>query len=136
VFGAEWDLFLVFTSALAAATLLPGGSEAVLAVAAGADSAPTLVLLAVATVGNTLGGMTSWAIGALLPQRKDTSVRMTLALKRVQRYGPPTLLLSWVPIIGDPLCVAAGWVRIGWPWAMAYMAVGKCARYALLLWLL
>ena len=83
--------------------------------------------LAVATAGNTLGGMSSYLLGRLFPQRhqKDQS----RALRWIQRHGSPVLLLSWVPLFGDPLCVAAGWLRLN-PWLSAlFMACGKFARY-------
>lgn len=126
------DLGAVFLSALAAATLLPGGSEAVLVYADHSGDASDLALLAVATAGNTLGGMTSWLIGRLLPQGRKLSPS---AIGRLRRHGVPILLLSWVPLIGDPLCVAAGWLRFGWLPSLLFMAIGKGARYAVLLWL-
>ena len=68
--------------------------------------------------------MSSYLIGRIIPQRAELK-----GLKWVQRYGSPVLLASWVPIIGDPLCVAAGWLRIN-PWlAVLCMALGKFARY-------
>jgi membrane protein YqaA with SNARE-associated domain len=80
--------------------------------------------LGVATLGNTLGGMSSYLIGRLIPQKKDLR-----GLPVLQRYGSPALLLAWVPFVGDPLCVAAGWLRLD-PWLSAlFMAVGKFARY-------
>ncbi len=80
--------------------------------------------LAVATVGNTLGGMSSYLIGRIIPQRNELK-----GLQWLRRYGSATLLLAWVPIIGDPLCVAAGWLRVN-PWGSAlFMALGKFARY-------
>ena len=80
--------------------------------------------LAVATVGNTLGGMSSYLIGRVIPQRAELK-----GLKWVQSYGSPVLLAAWVPILGDPLCVAAGWLRIN-PWLSAlFMTIGKFARY-------
>ncbi len=82
--------------------------------------------LAVATVGNTLGALTSYAIGRLLPQRGSTSDR---ALAWIRRGGAPVLLLSWVPIIGDALCVASGWLRIPVGPASLFIAAGKLARY-------
>ena len=91
---------------------------------------PLMVL--VATVGNTLGGMTSWLIGRVLPGVKPEHPRVAAALVRLRRYGPMALLASWVPIIGDPLCVAAGWLRIGWLTSLLYMAIGKGIRYVLL----
>jgi membrane protein YqaA with SNARE-associated domain len=76
------------------------------------------------TLGNTLGGMSSYLIGRIIPQRTKLN-----GVKWVQRYGSPVLLAAWVPIIGDPLCVAAGWLRIN-PWLSALaMAIGKFVRY-------
>ena len=72
-----------------------------------------ILLWNVATLGNTLGGLSSWLIGWWLgrryPGRGLSDERQKLALKRVSRYGSPILLLSWLPLIGDPLCLAAGW---------------------------
>jgi len=80
--------------------------------------------LAVATLGNTLGGMSSYLIGRVFPQ-----TRQLKGIEWVRRHGSFALLLAWVPIIGDPLCVAAGWLRVN-PWLSAlWMAVGKFARY-------
>jgi membrane protein YqaA with SNARE-associated domain len=67
--------------------------------------------------------------------RKPAEAR---ALKLLERFGPPACLLSWLPVVGDPLCAVAGWLRMPfWP-CVAYMAVGKFARYltftAALLW--
>jgi membrane protein YqaA with SNARE-associated domain len=87
----------------------------------------------VATLGNTLGGLTTYGIGRLVPHRKVPSTR---ALDWVRRHGAFALLLSWVPLVGDALCAAAGWLRVKW-WAAAIaMAVGKLARYLALAWAL
>jgi membrane protein YqaA with SNARE-associated domain len=117
----------LFISSFLAATLLPGGSEVVLFGVLKMGPHLYWPALAVATVGNTLGGLSSYAIGRLMPRRD------TLKGQRwVQEYGSPVLLLSWVPIIGDPLCVAAGWLRLN-PWLAAlFMAVGKFARYVVI----
>ena len=80
--------------------------------------------LAVATLGNTLGGMSSYLIGRLIPTTSPLKGLATL-----QRWGSPALLLSWVPIIGDPLCVAAGWLRLNAWWSVLFIALGKFARY-------
>jgi membrane protein YqaA with SNARE-associated domain len=122
---AAASLWTLFASSFLAATLLPGGSEAVLyAVLKGhPDTAWTAV--GIATVGNTLGGLSSYLVGRLIPTRRPLE-----ALARVQRYGAPVLLLAWVPFIGDALCVAAGWLRLNIALAAAYMAIGKLARYA------
>lgn len=121
------SLYTLFISSFLAATLLPGGSEAVLFGVLKLHPDQLWPALGVATLGNTLGGMSSWLIGRVIPQKGESK-----ALARVQRYGTPILLLSWVPLIGDPLCVAAGWLRLN-PWLCAlFIASGKFARYAII----
>ena len=113
-------------SAFLSATLLPGNSEIVLAAVLKAfpgDAAPAIAL---ATLANTLGGLTTFAIGWWLPHGKAPAPR---ALAWVRRYGAFALLLAWLPVVGDALCAAAGWVRVKWWAAAAAMAVGKLARY-------
>lgn len=126
------SLFALFTSSLLAATLLPGGSEAVLAGLLTAYPESYWPALILATLGNTLGGMSSYLIGRYLPD-KDAIIKKyrggEKGLTWLQAYGTPILLLSWAPLIGDVLCVAAGWLRINWFWAMLFMLIGKFARY-------
>ena len=118
------SLWLLFSSSFLAATLLPGGSEAVLFGVLKLHPEQVWSALGVATLGNTLGGMSSYLIGRLLPQKKDLP-----GLPAMRKYGTPALLLSWVPILGDPLCVAAGWLRLN-PWlSTLFIALGKFARY-------
>jgi membrane protein YqaA with SNARE-associated domain len=117
-------LTALFASSFLAATLLPGGSEAVLFALLRLNPEQLWLLLAVATLGNTLGGLSSYLIGRLIPQRKPLK-----GLATVQRWGSPVLLLSWVPLVGDPLCVAAGWLRLNPLWSLLFIAVGKFARY-------
>jgi membrane protein YqaA with SNARE-associated domain len=124
---ATASLWALFVSSFLAATLLPGGSEAVFYGVLRFHPHTLWAALGVATLGNTLGGMSSYLIGRLIPQK--TALK---GLSAVQRYGSPVLLLSWVPFIGDPLCVAAGWVRVNVWAALAYIALGKFARYALI----
>jgi len=126
----------LFVSAFLSATLLPGGSEVVLAYLAGDENHDGVILLAVASAGNTLGGMTSWLIGRLIPAGRLQRPQLHPAVDRIRKYGRPALLLSWLPIIGDPLCVAAGWLRVSWQWALLYIAIGKTARYAVILLLI
>jgi membrane protein YqaA with SNARE-associated domain len=121
------SLWALFVSSFLAATLLPGGSEAVLFAVLKLHPEQYWPALGVDTLGNTLGGMSSYLIGRVIPQRKDLR-----GLQAVQKYGSPSLLLSWVPILGDPLCVAAGWLRINSWLAALFMAVGKFARYVVI----
>ncbi len=121
------SLFSLFVSSFLAATLLPGGSEAVLFGVLKAYPATLWLALGVATVGNTLGGMVSFGMGRLVPQ-----TRRLKHIEEVRRYGAPVLLLAWVPLMGDALCLAAGWLRFN-PWQAAlFMGIGKLARYAVI----
>jgi membrane protein YqaA with SNARE-associated domain len=131
--AAAVGLWGLFTSAFLSATLLPGGSEAVLAYLVHADSHDWLILLAVASAGNTLGGMSSWLIGRLLPAGHFQDAKLHPAATRIRKHGSPVLLLSWLPVIGDPLCAAAGWLRVPWHRALLFIALGKIARYAVVL---
>ena len=118
------SLGALFVSSFLAATLLPGGSEAVLFGVLKLNPQQYWPALVAATLGNTLGGMSSYLIGRIMPQRGEIK-----RLDWLKRYGSPALLLAWVPILGDPLCVAAGWLRVN-PWLAAlFMALGKFARY-------
>jgi len=120
----EASLWALFWSSFLAATLLPGGSEAVLFAVLKLHPGQLWIAVGVATLGNTLGGMSSYLIGRILPQKQDLR-----GLQAVRKYGSPAMLLSWVPLIGDPLCIAAGWLRLN-PWLAAlFMAAGKLARY-------
>ena len=114
----------LFFSSFLAATLLPGGSEVVLFGVLKLHPGQFWIALGVATLGNTLGGLSSYLIGRLIPSTKPVK-----GLDAVQRWGSPALLLSWVPLLGDPLCVAAGWLRLNAWWSVLFIAVGKFARY-------
>ena len=122
--SGEASLWALFASSFLAATLLPGGSEAVLFGVLALHPADYWPALAVATLGNTLGGMSSYAVGRVIPPKEGLP-----GLPALKKYGAPALLLSWVPLVGDPLCVAAGWLRLN-PWlAASFMALGKFGRY-------
>ena len=141
----SFSLAALFLSSFLAATLLPGGSEFVLAGVLATGAAGLWPSLLVATVGNTLGGTTSWLLGRLIPNRVPQRVSHDVpqhvpqhatrseprgrALDWVRRWGAPVLVLSWVPVIGDALCVAAGWLRLNLWWSVLFMALGKFARY-------
>lgn len=126
---ATTSLGAVFLSSFLGATLLPGGSEAVLFGILRYDPRLYWPALAMATLGNTLGGMTSYLIGRFIPQKRKMK-----SLQRVRQYGSPVLLLSWLPVVGDPLCVAAGWLRLDPSRSAAFMAAGKLARYLVVAW--
>lgn len=121
---ADLSLWGLFISSLLAATLLPGGSEAALFGVLKMYPETFWSALLVATAGNTLGGMVTFGMGWLLPQTQQLK-----QVEKVRRFGTPALLLAWAPLLGDALCLAAGWLRLS-PWeAVLYMAIGKFVRY-------
>ncbi len=122
------DLAGLFVSSFLSATLLPGGSEALLFAVLRVHPEQALAALALATVGNTLGGMTTYGMARLVPQHL---AERPLAMAR--RWGTPVLILAWAPVIGDLLCAAAGWLRLPLFPSALWMAAGKAARYAAVL---
>jgi len=129
--SATASLLSLFTSSLLGATLLPGGSEAVLFAVLKTYPDTLWLALTLATLGNTLGGMISFGMGWLLPQTQQLK-----HVDKVRHYGAPVLLLAWTPLLGDALCIAAGWLRLPWWQAALFMAAGKLARYAVIAYLL
>ena len=133
---SEWGVWGLFISAFIASTLLPGGSEALLFALVLEESHSPWLLWGVASLGNSLGGMTSWLIGRLLAGRfplRALKPERRRAAARLRRFGAPVLLLSWLPLVGDPLCVAAGWLRIHPLAAFVMIAIGKSARYLVIM---
>ena len=122
----ELSLLGLFTSSFLAATLLPGGSEAVLFGVLRLHPGLLVPALLWATVGNTLGGMSSYGLGRLFSRTAPVRGRAL-----VERWGPAALFFAWVPVIGDAICVAGGWLRVNPGWSLAFMAAGKLGRYAL-----
>jgi len=142
----------VFLISLLASTLLPLGSEPALLAYIALTPTAVWPALAVATLGNTLGGVVTYWMGAGA-QRALTSVIKAAhptsgqtasdkdgsagrwhrhAESLAQRFGAPVLLLSWLPLVGDPLCGVAGWMRLPFGSCLFYIAIGKFARYALI----
>lgn len=118
----------LFGSSFLSATLLPGSSEALLIALLVAKKASVFGLIVAASVGNTLGGLTNIFLGRLLPLKKQGRWHDT-AITWLHRLGPAALLLSWLPVIGDLLCVLAGWLRFAWLPVLLFLAVGKTLRY-------
>ena len=136
----EWALGVMLVSATLAATLLPLGSEPILLALLAFHPDLLWSALVVATIGNTLGGAIGWWMGwgaerwiAKHLHQERITVHMR-ALQWLKRMGPAACLGAWLPVIGDPLCVVAGYLRLPfWP-CVAYMAVGKALRYGVLVW--
>jgi membrane protein YqaA with SNARE-associated domain len=137
----KFGLSSVFLVAFVSATLLPMGSEPFVFGLVKLNPDLFWSAIAVATAGNTLGGALTWAMGygAERAYERVKHKPMELrALRWLERFGARACLLSWLPVVGDPLCAVAGWLRLPfWP-CVFYMAIGKFARYltmtAALLW--
>lgn len=147
----------VFIMSLLAATILPIGSEPVLVGYLMAVPEMFWMAIAVATLGNTLGGLVSYGMGAgahglfgrwrarrlqsAASQPGDTpkpvlTPERARAERWLARYGAPALLLAWLPVVGDPLCAVAGWLRLPFWQCAVYMAIGKLGRYLTIAWAL
>lgn len=129
---SEVGLGALFAIAFVSATLLPMGSEPALFGLLKVRPDLFWPAVFVATAGNTLGGAVSWWMG----RGAETAYEQVThheshprALRWLERWGPKACLLSWLPLVGDPLCAVAGWLKLAfWP-CVVYMAIGKFARY-------
>ena len=135
VLAACW---LLFASAFLSATLLPGSSEAVLIGLLASGTGQPALLVAAASLGNIAGALVNWAMGryflrfrdrSWFPLKEATNAR---AQAWFARFGIWSLLLSWVPVIGDPLTLVAGIMRVPIGRFVLFVAIGKVLRYALI----
>ncbi|MFC6686630.1 YqaA family protein [Jhaorihella thermophila] len=123
-------------TAFLAATILPFSSEALLAAALAAGDTDPHLAIAVAAMANTAGAVLNWWLGRYLLHWQDrrwfpfSPDQLSRASDRFNRYGTWSLLLSWVPLIGDPLTFAAGTLRVPLTLFFPLVAIGKTARYA------
>lgn len=143
----QFGLSTVFVVSFISASLLPMGSEPAVYGLVKLQPALFWPTVLVATAGNTLGGALNWWLGwgahrvvdratehaaassAAPPQRTGGMQRHTRAIAWLQRFGPKACVLSWLPLVGDPLCAVAGWLKLPfWP-CVAWMALGKFLRY-------
>lgn len=122
------SLLSLFASSFLSATLLPGNSEVVLIAMLLAGLSHPWVLVLTATMGNSLGGLTNVILGRFFPLRK-TSRWQEKATGWLKRYGAVTLLLSWMPVVGDLLCLLAGWMRLSWGPVLFFMPWQSAALY-------
>ncbi|HHZ70552.1 MAG TPA: DedA family protein [Methylococcaceae bacterium] len=129
----------LFLSAFISSTIAPGGSEAVLAYLVVDAHHDVWVLVAVASLGNTLGALTTWWLGTWASVKfavsKVLSARQQKAIGIVKKWGVLALLLSWLPVVGDGLCFAAGWLRLPLLGGVIAIAAGKIARYSFVVFL-
>ena len=131
----EYGLTTVFLVSFISATLIPLGSEPVVYGLIRLNPEMFWPVILVATVGNTLGGAVDWWMGYgahKVADKYSHSTHHTRALDWLRKLGPKACLLAWLPLVGDPLCAVAGWLKMPfWP-CVAYMLVGKFARYVLM----
>ena len=130
------SLTALFISGFTSATLLPGSSEALFLLMLSQQSWDAGLLILVAGTGNSLGGMSNWLLGLLIRKgfykdknkRSDSKHRIK-AEQWLKQYGSPILFFSFLPIIGDPLCLVAGLIKMHWLKALLFISLGKFFRY-------
>lgn len=128
----------LFAAALVAATILPAQSEAVLAGLLLNGAQPAWALVAIASIGNVLGSALNWLLGRFALRWRDrrwfpvSPAQLERAQGWYRRWGKWSLLLSWAPVIGDPLTVVAGVMREPLPVFLLLVALAKTGRYLVL----
>jgi membrane protein YqaA with SNARE-associated domain len=129
----------LFISAFISSTIAPGGSEAVLAYMVTTGHYQVGFVVIVATIGNTLGAMTTWGLGALAAKKFPVATLLSenkrKALDVVRKNGIWTLFFTWLPVVGDALCFAGGWLKLPLFQACLIILLGKLGRYAAIAWL-
>ena len=134
-----WTLGGLFVTSFLAATVLPMSSEAVLAGVSLSTTTDKLLLLLVATTANTLGSILNWSLGRWGARFRDRPwfpvkpATYDKAADRFRRWGTWSLLLSWIPVVGDPLTLIAGAAGVRFLAFVVLVAIGKAARYAVVL---
>ena len=133
-------LVSLFFGALLAATILPFSSEIMLVTALKAGEVSTGALVFIATLGNVTGALINWFLGGWLLHLADhkyfpfNQEQIDRAAKRFNKYGVWSLLLAWLPVIGDPLTFIAGTLKTPLPVFLFLVTIGKAARYAFIGW--
>jgi membrane protein YqaA with SNARE-associated domain len=128
---SENGLSTVLVVSFVSATLLPMGSEPVLATFVKLNPEQFWPAIAVATLGNTAGGVVTYWLGAGAHEAFARG-RPTRWLGWLRRFGPSTLFLSFLPVVGDPLCALAGWLKLPFWRCAGWMLLGKALRYLLM----
>lgn len=136
-------LWLMFSSAFLSATVLPGNSEIIFLLLtspfslglAHSLSLHFLQILFVATLGNSFGSMTSYLIGRYFLPQSNIAQSHQRALSYLKKYGLWALCFSWLPVLGDVLCVMAGWLKMHWFSTFLVITLSKFSRYAFLFWI-
>jgi len=124
-------LITLFVVSFLAATLLPGGSEALLVYDLSERPQWIVSLIVTASIGNSLGSLTSYCLGYLGAKKLSISQQNGRASQWIKRYGVYSLLLSWLPVVGDILCVAAGFYKLPIVMSTVLITIGKTCRYCI-----
>lgn len=125
----------LFVTAFLAATVLPMSSEAVLSALVVGDGFDLWLLIALASIGNTLGAVVNWLLGRYCLRWRDrkwfpvSAAALERASRWFSRYGVFSLLFAWLPVVGDPLTFVAGILRVRFALFLVLVALGKTARY-------
>lgn len=135
--SAEAGLWGLFISAFVSATILPGSSEVVMTALVTAYPALAWQAFGAATAGNVLGCLLTFGMGWYGREgyERFRSVKVdlnTANAQRLQRWGPPALFLAFLPLVGDALVLAAGWLKMPLAKSLFWIALGKGARYLVL----
>ncbi|MGR9117212.1 MAG: YqaA family protein [Gammaproteobacteria bacterium] len=129
----------LFISSFISSTVAPGGSEAVLALMVAENTYQISMLVIIATLGNTLGALTTWYLGYLAaskyPVETLLSQKKQNAVIWVKKWGRWALLLSWLPVVGDGFCFAGGWLRFSIFSSTIFILIGKLGRYSAIAWI-
>ncbi|MBL1379215.1 YqaA family protein [Zobellella iuensis] len=134
------DFFIVFASSLLAATVAPFASEVVLTAVLSRQPDAAVLLWALASVGNTLGSVVNWWLGKYLLHYQHRRwfpvkpVQLARAQHWFNRFGVWTLLLGWLPVVGDPLTFIAGVMRVRLALFVTLVFIGKASRYLIVIW--
>lgn len=134
-----FDIGGLFISAFISSTIAPGGSEAILAYIVATGHYQVEMVVIVATIGNTLGAITTWGLGVLaankIPIASLLSANKQKALDVVRKKGIWILFFTWLPVVGDVLCFAGGWLKLPFFQACLIILLGKLGRYAVIAWM-
>lgn len=139
LFFTENQLWIMFFSAFLSATVLPGNSELIFSTLLTQnlliehDKLP-LALFSFATLGNSLGSLTTYLMARFIPKPLGRGNIVTWTVQQSEKYGAWLLLLSWLPVIGDILCGVAGWLRLNFWQSALFITLGKAIRYGILWW--
>lgn len=129
-----YEYLLLFSSAFVSSTLFPGGSEALFIYYLKQDPSLKWYFFIVVTVGNSLGSITTYFLGYYVNfGQQKASIKYPKTFYFCKKWGAISLLLSWLPIIGDVMCLFAGWLKLNKSTCFINIIIGKGLRYLILI---